>query len=193
MKTTETCFISDEILVQQYKEGKNEVLADLYNKYFHKVYSKCYSFTRDRIEACDLAQDILLKTFEHIHSFKGESKFSTWLYSITNNHCIEYTRKKHQFRQISLDLIVDLPDCDNLSEEENSESTRIILYKTIDALSLQEKELLYLKYQENYSIKDLQAKLNLSPSAVKMRLKRVRDKVEKVYQRTQAKQLKYWN
>ena len=102
-------------------------------------------------------------------------------------------QEKHQFRQICLDLIVDLPDCDNLSEEENSESTRIILYKTIDALSLQEKELLYLKYQENYSIKDLQAKLNLSPSAVKMRLKRVRDKVEKVYQRTQAKQLKYWN
>ncbi|NJK87510.1 MAG: RNA polymerase sigma factor [Bacteroidales bacterium] len=86
-------FLSDEQLVSLYLKGNKSFLENLYRRYFNKVYRKCYGFTKNHNEAFDLAQDILLKSFGKLDSFKGTSKFSTWLYAITTNYCIEFLRK----------------------------------------------------------------------------------------------------
>jgi len=180
MKTSELYLTEDEILIQEIKNGDKEVFGELYRKYYPKVHRKCYSFTRNPSEASDLAQDILLKTFEYIHSFRGESKFSTWLYSITNNHCIEYIRKKNHHPETGLDEGYDIPDTEGKEEDGSApEEMFLLLNKSLETLSSEEKELLYLKYEKNLSVKEIQGFLNLSASAVKMRLKRARDKVER--------------
>src|SRR3989304_1442474 len=93
MKTINSTTHSDEELIINYKNGDKNSMAELYKRYYKKVYAKCYSFTNNDDEAFDLTQDILLKAFDKIDMFKGDSRFPTWLYSISQNHCIEYKRK----------------------------------------------------------------------------------------------------
>jgi RNA polymerase sigma-70 factor (ECF subfamily) len=194
VKTQESSQSEDESLVRDFKNGDRAVFGKLYSKYYKKVFSKCYSFTQDSTEASDLAQDILLKTFEHIHSFKGKSKFSTWLYAITYNHCIEHIRKKKLQNKIFLKENLERPDEEGV-EDENSTPEKLInlLNESLEILSAEEKELLSLKYEKNLTVKEIQNALNISASAVKMRLKRARDKVEQIYQTSHSKLLKQLN
>ncbi|KPL23003.1 MAG: hypothetical protein AMS23_07180, partial [Bacteroides sp. SM1_62] len=93
MKADPKINLSDEQLVIEYLKGDNNSLGILYDRYYSKVYHKCLSFSRNPDDAFDLAQDVLMKAFSNIRSFRGSSKFSTWLYSITTNHCISKAAK----------------------------------------------------------------------------------------------------
>ena len=59
--------LSDEALVKAIRQDNREALGELYNRYYKKVFSKCYSFTKNQEEAFDLAQESLMKAFDHIH------------------------------------------------------------------------------------------------------------------------------
>jgi RNA polymerase sigma-70 factor (ECF subfamily) len=86
--------ISDEDLVARTRvEGlarsrRDEILNELFGRYHSRVAVWCLRMTGDRNSAADLAQDVLLKAWRHLDSWQGQSKFSTWLYSIMRNHCI---------------------------------------------------------------------------------------------------------
>jgi len=177
MKNQGTVPKNDYDLVERYKQGEKDVIGILYKKYFNKVFYKCLSFVKEESEANDLTQDILLKTIENLENFKGTALFSTWLYSITMNHCIEYMKKKNQYKKVEIEQAMLLP------EEDRSENEFLqkFIDTTIKNLSPQEKKLLELKYHQGLSIKELQEKLDLSASAIKMRLKRARNKVAKSY------------
>ena len=77
----------------------------LYDRYATMVYNKCYGFANGVDEAKDLTQDVFLRVFIKLASFKGKSKFSTWLYAFTYNHCVNYvnrnTAKKFEKKLVS--------------------------------------------------------------------------------------------
>lgn len=85
--------LSDEELVARSRlEGlphsrQQEFLNELFTRYHSRVAVWCLRVTGDRNSAADLAQDVLLKAHRNLDSWRGQSKFSTWLYSITRNHC----------------------------------------------------------------------------------------------------------
>ena len=96
----------------------------LYNRYSGKVFSKCISLLKDEQLADDATQDIFLKIYLNLAKFSGKSKFSTWVYSITYNYCIDYIRRKKKERNIfSEDIenvgepLVDVPDHELLEME----------------------------------------------------------------------------
>ena len=84
----------DEFLHNALKQEKQHDLGELYRWYYPKVYQTCYSYTKNQDDAFDLAHDIMLKVFHNINAFQGNSSFSTWLYSITRNHCLSTISKK---------------------------------------------------------------------------------------------------
>jgi len=122
-------------------------------------------------------QDVFIKTLFNLSKFKGKSKFSTWIYSITHNHCIDSIRKSRKIKLVEI------------SEEENcitdnhylieTETKRI--FELLEMLRAKEKMILLMKYQDGLSIKDIQKQLNVSESAVKMRIARAKEKVRKLY------------
>ncbi len=185
MKITATSYLTDEELINEYLNGDNVALGILYNRYYKKVFHKCLSFTKNSDDAFDFAQDILIKAFSKSNSFKGISKFSTWLFSITHNYCITQISKsnKTHFEDIHFhnNLKDDYIDNIDLEERKNRENIEVQLFHYLDELSDTDKAILELKYRQNYSIKDLQEKFNLSASAIKMRLMRARQKVEFIY------------
>lgn len=156
----------------------------LYDRYSSLVYNKCLGFAKDEDEAKDLAQDIFLKLFVKLASFKGNSKFSTWLYAFTYNHCVNYvtrnTAKKFQKKA------VDYKDIENLSEDDDDDMSLLTmkvdkLKLALEEISPDEKMILLLKYQDSLSIKEIVSALGIGESAVKMRIKRAKDKLITVY------------
>lgn len=177
--------LSDEDLVEAIVKTNNTLLFEiLYDKYAGLVYNKCYGFAKDSDEAKDLTQDVFLKLFVKLASFKGKSKFSTWLYAFTYNHCVNYVTRStaKKFEKQS----VDYKDIENLSEEEEEDNSFLSmkvenLKIALELISPQEKMILLLKYQDNLSIKEIESALEIGESAVKMRIKRAKDKLITVY------------
>lgn len=177
--------LSDEDLVKAIVKTNNTLLFEiLYDRYAGLVFNKCYGFSKDEDEAKDLAQDVFLKLFVKLGSFKGKSKFSTWLYAFTYNHCVNYVTRNtaKKFEKQS----VDYKDIENLSEENDDDDGFInmrvdTLKEALELISPDEKMILLLKYQDSLSIKELVSVLDIGESAVKMRIKRAKDKLLKVY------------
>ena len=176
--------ISDEALIRQYLETQNSKYFDrLYGKYATKVFSKCISLLKDEGMAQDATQDIFLKIFLNLSKFGGKSKFSTWIYSITYNYCIDLIRKKKKNGNIFSDEIERAPD---LAEEVPDSALLEIEVKklkiVLDTIPVGDKAVLLMKYQDNMSIKEIATVLNKSESAIKMKLKRAKHKAQKVYE-----------
>jgi len=178
--------LTDEELVEIIVTTNNTTLFEvLYNRYSRVVFNKCFSFSSSKNEAEDLTQDIFLKLFLKLNTFKAKSKFSTWLYSFTYNHCISYinrdTAKKIEKKSVMLHNkefgLYTLQERYIYATETKVKKIK----KALDRISIQEKQLLILKYQKLMTIKELESILNISKSAVKMRLKRAKEKLISQY------------
>lgn len=176
---------SDEELVNLYVETQqNAYFERLYERYCDKVYRKCLSFTKDPVRAEDLTHDVFLKLVVKLGSFRGQAKFSTWLYSITYNYCTDQLRSPHLRREVYMDegwerLDVGADDENELVELAEMEAQQV--QRAMEQLSADERTLLLMKYQHDMSIRDIAALNGLTESAVKMRLKRSRDRLRKYY------------
>ncbi|MDB9882843.1 RNA polymerase sigma factor [Bacteroidia bacterium] len=77
--------------------------GELYDRYSDKVSGKCILMVKDLTIAQDLTQDILVKAFTKLNTFKGTSSFSTWLYQVAYTHCIDYIRKNKKIYKEELE------------------------------------------------------------------------------------------
>ncbi|WP_426430692.1 RNA polymerase sigma factor [Winogradskyella sp. HB-48] len=180
--------LTDEALVEAIVKTNDTMLFEvLYDRYATMVYNKCYGFANGVDEAKDLTQDVFLRVFIKLASFKGKSKFSTWLYAFTYNHCVNYvtrnTAKKLEKKSVNSESV----DIQNLGEEVDStrefENMRVDKLKEVmELISPEEKMILLLKYEDNLSIKELSEALDIGESAVKMRLKRAKEKLVHKYE-----------
>jgi RNA polymerase sigma factor (sigma-70 family) len=155
----------------------------LYDRYHSKVLDKCYSLLKDKSLANEFVQDIFSKVFEKLESFRGISSFSSWLYAITYNHCIEYLRIKKKLHYPDWNRNSILPE---IIDEETEDFTGIRLerlMKILDIIHPEEKALLLMKYKDNLSVRLIQSALKISESAVKMRLKRAKARVFYLYKK----------
>ena len=172
--------LTDEQLVSHFIETqKNLYFEQLYDRYSDKVYRKCLSFVKDDAKAEDFTHDIFLKLVLNLASYKETAKFSTWLYSITYNYCIDQTRLSKKYSEVGLDDNFDVPD--DGDDAEIAEMEALQLNKALKQLLPEEKSILMMKYQDDLSIKEISKSLDVSESAVKMRLLRAKEKLRKVY------------
>ena len=177
--------VSDEELVAKIVVDNNTLLFGvLYDRYSKKVYNKCYGFARSQDEAEDLTQDVFLMLFVKLASFKGKSKFSTWLYSFTYNFCVNYVNRNKQRKMSDKSIPMDTVEYkveDEVSDDNLFELQASKLERALKLIDVEEKSILLLKYQDGASIKELSNFLEIGESAVKMRLKRAKAKLVKIY------------
>jgi RNA polymerase sigma-70 factor (ECF subfamily) len=149
------------------------------------VYNKCLSFSNNNYEAEDLCQDIFLKLLDKIKTFKGNSKFSTWLYSFTYNHCVNYYHrnkfKKYEKNTLHIEQLCEDTSKENLDDDSNQTLQLERLTRVLGLIPRDDKEILISKYQDFKSIKDLMKLYNVGESAIKMRLKRAKEKLLGMY------------
>jgi RNA polymerase sigma factor (sigma-70 family) len=159
-------------------QGDESSLSKLYTRYYPKVADRCLSIVKDKATADDLAQDVLLKAIEKLPLFQLQASFSTWLYAIATNHCLEYLRKEKQHQSVSLEegmhICMDEPEQESQLQLGSLEKKLSVYLKQ---LSKEDQNLLISKYCHNKSIKELQDTYTLSASAIKMRLKRSKERL----------------
>ncbi|MGB5418649.1 RNA polymerase sigma factor [Algibacter sp.] len=176
--------LTDEELVEQIVKTNNDILFGiLYERFAHLVYNKCYGFTKTKVEAQDLAQDVFIKLYQKLSSFSGKSKFSTWLYAFTYNLCVDYVNKNVLQKVHSDDLEPEDYDHINIEVEDYSlfQLKEDTLKKALEIIAPEDKMILLLKYQDDFPLKSIKEILNISESAVKMRLKRAKSRIIEVY------------
>lgn len=182
--------ISDEKLVALIVQTKSsELFSVIYDRYAPLVYNKCLSFVQNKEEAQDLTHDIFVKLFIKIKTFSHKSKFSTWLYSFTYNHCVNYVQRDLNKRRNKFIYTDSEDEQDYLNAVQNSISDEVIfnmdsekLTKALELIDPSDKSILFMKYQDDMSIEDIQEVLDLGKSAVKMRLSRAKNRLVKAYE-----------
>ncbi|SKB86182.1 RNA polymerase sigma factor [Maribacter arcticus] len=175
---------TDDELIEQIVKNKDALLfGELYDRYSKLVYNKCLGFAKSNKEAEDLTQDVFLMLYVKLGSFKGTSKFSTWLYSFTYNFCVNYVNRNKERKindnSVKFDTQEEVPVdvTDNLLLQMQVDK----LKKALELIAPEDKTLLLLKYQDGASIKELEDVLEIKSSAIKMRLKRAKAKVVEMY------------
>lgn len=154
----------------------------LYGRYSAKVYAKCLTLLGDTAKAEDATQEIFTKIFLNLSRFNEKSKFSTWLYSITYNFCIDYIRKKKKEKAVFSDEMEKAPDLaeDNIPDKELLELDLIELKTILDSMKTGDRAILLMKYQDGIQIKEIAKFFNKSESAIKMQIKRAKERARKI-------------
>ena len=181
--TNDITLLSDNELVKKIvKTNDSSLFAILYDRHASLVYNKCYGFATSKEEAQDLTHDIFVKLFVKLRTFKGTAKFTTWLYSFTYNFCVNYvTRNNYKKNEKNFEGDISDSEEEDSSEEALFELKAEMLKRALDLLEPSDKMILLMKYQDDFSIKEISDSLEIGESAVKMRLKRARETVMNVY------------
>ncbi|MEM9885917.1 MAG: RNA polymerase sigma factor [Bacteroidota bacterium] len=184
--------MSDVEVIRQYLNYQStSCFSLLYERYSKKVYSKCISLLKDEALAHDATQEIFTKIFLNLSKFAERAKFSTWVYSITYNYCIDYIRRRKKQFNLFVDDIErapDLPD-EEVKDEELLAMNLKQLTVVLENIPLDDKTILLMKYRDELSIKEIAEIIDKTESAVKMRIKRAKAKAQKTRKKMFEKEL----
>jgi len=169
----------DHVLVQKFKEtADRESFEQLYDRYTDTVFRKCLSFLWEKEAAEDAAQEIWVKVYFALPSFQGEAAFSSWLYRITTNQCINHLKRQKAF--LSLDALsdkgFDLPDEKESLAKAVSNTQQVT--QMLSRLSKEVKALLIMKYVEGYDYQEISEITGMGISALKMKIYRAKKQLQ---------------
>ena len=178
--------VSDEELVKLYLETRNVAYFNvIYKRYSGKIFGKCISLLKSESEAEDATQDVMMKILMNMSKFSGKSRFSTWIYSITYNYCIDFLRRKKKDKSVYVDDLLENLDVEEEVNDSFLLETNVKRLKSIlKVLPSGDRAILLMKYQDEMSIREIGALLEKSDSAIKMKIKRAKQKFRKTYDET---------
>jgi RNA polymerase sigma-70 factor (ECF subfamily) len=152
----------------------------LYDRYFSMIQRQCFEMVKEQATAQDLAQDVMVKAFLKFDQLKEFVALKAWLMTMTRRHCLNFLKKAGRLRTEDIeyhreDLISTESEDIAASRALNTQLKHLQHY--LKQLSPNEREVLLLRYRSGHSVKVIAEALGLHESAVKMRLKRGRDRL----------------
>lgn len=176
--------MSDTKLIYNILAGNKDAFKELMEKYQAKVFSTAMGFVHSKEDAEDITQEVFIKVYQSLSTFKGEAAFSTWLYRITVNHSLLFiNRNKKNRLLVSLENIFNKPNNENtplesLEIKERDERIK----KAIDSLPDSQRAAFVLSKYEELNQKEIAAILNKSEGAVEQLLQRAKTNLQKKLQ-----------
>lgn len=172
--------LDDIYYIQKILDGKTEYFSRLVNRYSQHVYWLILKIVRKREDAEELTQDVFVKIFRVLHTFKGDCRFSTWLYRIAFNTAVSATRKrKCEFLYMEEQTINNVLDekVEQALEDSDNEELLGKLERAREQLTPEERGLIGLFYNEEHTIEEISEISGLSIANVKVKLHRIRKKL----------------
>lgn len=163
-----------EAVIEACKQGDRDAFRRLFERHRDRVYSIAfYFFGGDEATAADVTQQVFLKLFTRINQFQGESEFTTWLYRLTTNACVDEQRKRRRVQQLDEGFEPREPRGGRAQEEglARAEVARSVK-RAVAALKPKLRVVMLLKYFEEMSYEEIAAALGLSKGTVASRLNR---------------------
>jgi RNA polymerase sigma-70 factor (ECF subfamily) len=172
----------DLLLVEEAKKGNEKAFASLMNRYRDSIYYMLLKMVNNPYDAEDLTIEAFGKAFRNIESYTPKFAFSTWLFKIATNNCVDFIRKKQlsptpldhlldSMDNVTVNIQSDLPD----PEESLINHQKIAALKDIvSQLKPRYKALIELRYYKEYSYEEISSELNLPIGTVKAQLYRAK-------------------
>jgi RNA polymerase sigma-70 factor (ECF subfamily) len=178
---------NDKDIISTVLQGNKEAYAGLVKRYKGFVFTICLRYTSNREDAEEIAQDIFVKAYRCLSDFRGDSKFSTWLYTIVNTSCITFLRKKrlhtHSLDDEKVFAVADNIDGGMRANQVEQKSRIAMVNEAIQLLSADDAKIITLFYKGEQSLEEIGGILGIDPNTVKVKLHRARvrlkDKMEK--------------
>jgi RNA polymerase sigma factor (sigma-70 family) len=158
--------------------------TELLMRYRDAVYAWCFRYTHDHERALDLSQDVMLTAWQRLDAFEGRSQFSSWLFSVTRNRCIDASRRVDIMAEEA--MLDDPPDPTPapdvaLAERESEEMLMDLIKSALDTV---EQDAIYLRYFERRSVEDIGEFLRIEgASGARAVLQRARRKLREAARR----------
>ena len=171
---------NDQILINQIVDGDTNSFTILVDRYKDLVFTLALRMLKNREEAEEVAQDTFIKTYKSLDKFKGDSKFSTWIYRVAYNTCLDRIKKnKKHVNTIEINEFTahQLVSIDNALDKMENEERQAAIQSCIDKLPSEESFLLTLYYFDDLSLNEISKIIGISANSIKVKLFRCRKKL----------------
>lgn len=173
---------SDMEVISRILKGDQQAYAELVGRYQHFVFTLALKYCQNREDAEEVAQDIFIKVYRSLADFKGGSKFSTWLYTITYNTSVTFLRKK----KLNTQSIDDENTFMQLESRESSFAANLVEQKTrvnrvneaIAQLPPDDAQIITLFYKGDQTLEEIGTVMGMEANTIKVRLHRARHKLK---------------
>lgn len=180
-------------LIERAQQGDHEAFARLLQLHQRRVFSVITNLLRRPGEVEDLAQQVFLKVYLALPRFDFRAAFSTWLYRITVNECLDHLRRQRALkaparREVQFEDPADLEQVlatatEGSADPERRASLKDLVEKLFARLPAEDRVLLSLREVEGFSVEEIAATLKLNENTVKVRLFRARQRLLEAYRR----------
>jgi RNA polymerase sigma-70 factor (ECF subfamily) len=174
---------TDIALVERAKGGDDAAFEELYVRHKQRAYSVCLRMTRDPTEAEDLTQEVFLKLYRKLNTFRGDSAFTTWFHRLVINTVLMHLRKRNGHEQISLDELIETEDDEFRREimikDSHLEFTveRILFHEALEQLAPGYRTVLYMHDVEGYEHGEIATVMGTTAGCSKSQLCKARTKL----------------
>ena len=185
---------TDNEIISRVLQGEQNAYAELVNRYQHYVFTLTLRMIKSREDAEEVAQDVFIKAFRYLSDFRGESKFSTWLYTIVNTTCITFLRKKKlDIHSLDNEKVFELADNQDSGFRANmvEQKSRVnMVNEAIALLSPDDGEIITLFYKAEQNLEEISKILGLETNTVKVRLHRARTRLKEKMEKHFSEEIK---
>ena len=171
---------NDNQLITRILDGDHHAYGQLVNRYKDLVFTLALRMLKHREEAEEVAQDAFIKVYRSLDKFKGDSKFSTWIYKVTYNTCLDNIKKnKKHLNNVPIDDFTfnKLETIDNALEGMIKAEKTAVIKQSINMLPSEDSYILTLYYFEELSLEEMTKIIDASSNTIKVKLFRARKKL----------------
>ncbi len=184
--------LQDELLIRRAQRGDADAFEQLLLEHQKNVYNLCYRMAGNPDDAMDLSQETFLRAWRCLDQYQFASAFSTWLYRLCSNICIDFLRRRRRQQTVPLtfedadgeEQTYAVPDAQPLPEEQvELKLTREILQAAMTQLLPEHRAVLQLRVVNEMSYEQIADVLDIQIGTVKSRLSRARNQLKKILER----------
>jgi RNA polymerase sigma-70 factor (ECF subfamily) len=170
----------DQYYIDATIKGDVNAFATLVDRYKHMVFTLAIKIVKNTEEAEEVSQDVFIKVFQVLKTFKGDSKFSTWLYKIAYFRSLDYLKKQKRYintSSIDGEKEYHLPSIDSALDQLEAQDRKQAIKSAIDQLPEDDAVVITLHYFEELSLKEIAEIMNMEANTIKVRLFRSRKRL----------------
>ncbi|HEY5968970.1 MAG TPA: sigma-70 family RNA polymerase sigma factor [Chitinophagaceae bacterium] len=186
--------LGDNEIISRVLKGEQNAYAELVNRYQAYVFTLVLRMIKSREDAEEVAQDVFIKAYRSLADFRGESKFSTWLYTIANTTSITFLRKKkldvHSLDNEKVFEVADSKDSGFRANLVEQKSRVNMVNEAIAMLSPDDAEIITLFYKAEQNLEEISRILRLETNTAKVRLHRARTRLKEKMEKSFSEEIK---
>lgn len=189
--------LNDNEIISKVLSGDHNAYGELVTRYQNYVFTLSLRIVKNREDAEEVSQDAFIKAYKYLADFKGASKFTTWLYTIVNNTCISFLRKKRlDVHSLDTERVFEAADSLDSGMRANMIEQKLKLAMVNEAINLlnpDDAQIITLFYKAEQSLEETAQILGIETNTAKVRLHRARTRLKEKMETYFAEEVKYLN